>query len=295
MPSSSKPFTLLFAAALGLSSATAGVLTVATAVGPGPGGFIGQVNKGGLTAAAGYTAPTTGTPPSVDTGWSASADLPHGILRAKVSGSNTGDDPTLDHIDQTAIAWFGSTITYSGIPAAQFGASFRITGDYSHASTGSGYVINSSVAQLYVLAPGSFDQACIGCGAGGVYTWGVGPEFQDNPYFSYGKLQGTVAFGDTVNFLIPLPLGSTPSGFQVILLLQPYIVAGLGGSNRTPGSSVSYTMDMGKTLHFQMGVPAGIAANVAGAPPTYQTVPEPGAALLVLAPLALGLLRVRRV
>lgn len=280
---------------------SAAILTYATAVGPGPSGFTGQVNPGGTTASSSNSA-SSGIPTSVSTSWSASANLTQGTLRARVSGSNSGADPTLSNADQTAIAWFGSTVSYSGSSSGNFTANFSVSGSFASDLSGSGSVINSSLATLYLLQPGSFDQNCITCGNNLIakYIFGIGPNFQDNPYFSYGNIEQTASLPGTVNFAIPLTTSQLSSGFQLIFLLQPYIIASNGGSNQTPGqlNSFSYTMDLGNTVTFDLGVPSDLTLLDSGGLPTTVVpvgeVPEPAQWPVVCAVLAgLGGVRMR--
>ena len=275
-------------AAIGLTQLSGATLYMAAVDGPGDSGFVGQVNRNQLTASYSFSG-SGGTPQSVASSWSGSVNLADGTLHQFSTASNNGLDPTIQHLDSATIDFFADTFHYGIIGSGSITIQMSLDGSFTSHTTGLAEVINSTYMRLYFLQPGSLDDSSILDPTNIIDTalFGVGPNFQDNPYFSYGTPNGIMSLPGSVSYSVPT--SQLPDGFQLLVLLQTYIVASTG-----PGGAgtFDYTMDLGNTAHINMLVPEGTTVTADGGLPVASEVPEPASWMLMLGGAAVaGLLR----
>lgn len=268
-----------------LSGAT---LYMAAVDGPGASGFEGQLNRNQTTASYSFSS-TGGIPQSVAANWNGAVDLLTGELHQFTHASNSGLDPTISHVDGATIDFVADTITFPIYGPGSLTMQIALEGSFSASTTGLGEVINSTYMQLYFLQPGSLDDANILDPSNVIDSalFGIGPNFQDNPYFSYGTPNGIIGLPGTISYSVPI--SKLPNNFQLLVLLQTYIVASTGGAG-----SFDYTMDLGNTAHISLTAPAGFEIESAGGLPLAAEVPEPGSWSLAGIALVAGIVRWRR-
>jgi hypothetical protein len=253
--------------------------------GPGDSGFVGQVNRNQATASYSFSG-SGGIPQSVSSAWNGSVNLLDGTLHQYSTASNNGLDPTIQHVDSATIDWFADTVTFPIFGPGSVTIQMSLDGSFTSHTSGLGTVINSTYLQLYFLKPGSLDAASIADPANVIDSalFGVGPNFQDNPYFSYGTINGVIGLPGSISYSVPID--KLQPTFQLLVLLQTYIVASTGQNG---AGTFDYTMDLSNTAHISLVVPEGTTADTAGGLPVASAVPEPGSWVLAGAGLAVGL------
>jgi hypothetical protein len=191
------------------------------------------------------------------------------------------------------IAELGDTVSASGnfssgLAGLNLGMSFSINGLTSFTNPGD----NFSYLQVYVLAPGSFDQTIFTAPQNILFAEGFLLGQGTNPdagaVFASDNVPLTGTFGDGTNSLpLTIPLSTVGTSFEI------YVV--LGSVQVTPAAGSSWSADFSHTVDLSLSASPGVTLTSASGVLPGATTPEPGTLALIGSGLTAVLLqRARR-